>query len=291
MKRSIIASIVLLLCAVSVVRADEVRVQTLMVPDVIDDPVNILIFPHQMVQYANCLWGDIHRTAAEDFGIIFSPGPRFGALALWQQSGDLVPGFNFGYGRRLFRFDLGFSGMYMSDHKHFGIGVGRTFFSKRVDLSFQYNDDINTKWYRINQHSLFRKGDYILAYRYAFVQHREPNDYLNHRIALSIQRLVLSEGFVHVSAEYIIQSGDFFEDFLDLYAGAELPLSRTFVFRLGMMEELNADMVPISFEFQPGIGMRIREFTLDFQFNKDRLHHKEATLVNSFGVDLNFGGF
>ncbi len=282
---------VLLLCAVSMVRADEVRVQTLMVPDMIDDPVNISIFPHHMVQYANCLWGDIHSTTAEDFGLILSPGPRLGALAVWQQSGDLIPGFNFGYGRRIFRFDLGLSGMFMSDHKHFGIGLGRTFFSKRIDLSFLYNDDVTTKWYRINLHSLVRKSDYILAYRYAYLQNREPLDYLNHKIALMIQRLVLSEGFVHVAAEYNVQRGDIEADFLDVYAGAELPLSQTFVLRLGMKEELNSDWEPIGFEFQPGIGVRIRQFTLDFQINKDRLHHKEATIVNSFGVDLNFGGF
>jgi hypothetical protein len=282
---------VLLLCAAGLVRADEVRIQTLMVPDLIDDPVNISVFPHHVVQYANCLWGDIHRTAAEDFGFILSPGPRLGCLAVWQQSGDLIPGFNLGYGRRVLRFDLGLSGMFMSDHKHFGIGLGRSFFTKRVDLSFLYNDDIAEKWFRINQHALVRKGDYVLAYRYSYFQHREPLDYLNHKIAFMIQRLVLSEGFVHVAAEYNIQRGDLETDYLDLYAGAELPLSRTFVLRLGMMEELNSEWVPIWFEFQPGIGVRIRQFTLDFQFNKDRLQDKDEPLVNSFGVDLNFGGF
>lgn len=265
--------------------------QTLMVPDLIDDPANITVFPHHINQYVNCLWGDIKRTTDEDFGLILAPASRLGALAVWQQSGNLTPGFNFGYGRGFYRFDLGLAGMTMNDHKHFSIGVGRVFFSKRIDLSFQYNDDLTMKWYRINQRTSVRRGDYVLAYRYAYWQHREPLDYLNHKIALLIQRLVLSEGFVYAAAEYNINRGAYENDYLDLYAGVEMPLSRVFLLRLGMKESLNADWEPISFSFEPGLGVRIRDFKLDFQFNKNRLQDKEETLVNSFGVELNFGEF
>ena len=42
---------------------------------------------------------------------------------------------------------------------------------------------------------------------------------------------------------------------------------------------------------EPGISIRIREFTLDFHLNQERLYDKDVTLFNSFGLELNFGRF
>jgi len=291
MKRTAIISIIVCLLAVIPARANESRIATFIIPDLIDDPINISAFPHQINLYPNYFWGDIGRMKPEAFGIIIMPGEKFGSFALWQTSRPITEGFNVGYARSVFNFDVGVSGMYLNDYKHFGVGLGRTYFSKRIDLSFLMNDETNNQWYRVNEHLLFRQGDFIIAERYSFVKNHAPYEYVNHKFAPIIQRMILNEGFVYLAAEYNNQSGSIETDYTDIFAGVELPLNRTFALRLGAVEHLNEDFIPTSYLVQPGISVRIREFNFDFLLNKNRFFDRQEPLINSFGLDLNYGRF
>jgi len=291
MKRTAILSIIICLFTVTLAHGNATRMATFMIRDLIDDPLNIAAFPNQISLYPNCLWGDISRTDPEDYGIILSPSETIGALTIWQSIGSPVSGFNIGYGRQLFNFDVGVSGMYLSDYKHFGVGVGRTFFSKRIDLAFLMNDETNNQWLKFNEHALFRTGDFILAERYSFGKHEGLLDYTEHIITPFIQRLIMNEGFVYVAADYTILNGDLENQFTDVYAGFELPLNRTFILRLGIQESFNEDFIPMSYQIQPGLGLKIREFGIDLKINKDRLIIRDRPLFTSVGIDLNFGRF
>lgn len=262
-----------------------------MVRDLIDDPLNIAAFPNQLSLFPNCLWGDVSRFDPEDYGIILTPSDAIGSFAIWQSPEAPVEGFNIGYGRQLFNFDVGFSGMYLTDYKHFGVGIGRTFFSKRFDLAFLMNDDTGNQWYKINEHALIRKGDFILAERYSFSQIQGPPDYNEHVITPFIQRLILNEGFVYLAADFVIETGDLDNNYTNAYAGFELPLNRTFILRMGVMESFDEDFIPMGYQVRPGIGMKIREFGIDLQINKDRLIIRDRPLFTSVGIDLNFGRF
>jgi len=46
-----------------------------------------------------------------------------------------------------------------------------------------------------------------------------------------------------------------------------------------------------SWQVEPGIGLRIRDFRLDLHLNKDRFFDKEQTFFRSFGLDFDFGRF
>lgn len=291
MKRTAILSIIICLFTVTLAHGNATRITTFMIQDLIDDPINIAAFPNQISLFPNYLWGDISRLDPEDFGIILAPSDAIGAFAVWQSQESPVQGFNIGYGRRLFNFDVGFSGMYLSDYKHFGVGIGRTFFSKRIDLSFLMNDDAADQWYKINEHALVRKGDFILAERYSYTNYQTAFEYERHVITPFIQRLILNEGFVYLAADFVIQKGDIEEDYTELYAGVELPLNRTFILRLGIEENFDSSFVPMGYQIRPGIGMKIREFGIDLQINKDRLIIRDRPLFTSVGIDLNFGRF
>jgi len=291
MKITAILSIIICLFTVTLAHANATRIATFMIQDLIDDPVNIAAFPNQISLFPNYLWGDISRTDPEDFGIILAPSDKIGAFSVWQSNQSVPQGFNVGYGRQIFNFDIGITGMYLDDYQHFGIGLGRTFFSKRIDLSFLMNDAANDQWWRINEHLLFRKGDFILAERYSYAKYQEPYGYDRHVITPFIQRLILNEGFVYLAAEFVIQQGDIETDYTDVFAGLELPLNQTFILRLGIVENFNQDFVPVGYQIQPGIGLKIREFGIDFLFNKGRLSDHENPLFNSAGLDLNFGRF
>jgi hypothetical protein len=291
MKRTAILSIIICLFTVTLAHANATRIATFMIQDLIDDPVNIAAFPNQISLFPNYLWGDISRTVPEDFGIILSPSDKFGAFSVGQTNRPITQGFNIGYGRQIINFDIGISGMYLTDYKHFGVGIGRTFFSKRFDLAFLMNDETDNQWWRINEHMLIRKGDFILAERYSFIKNHLPYSYDQHLITPFIQRLILNEGFVYLAAQFVIQKGDIENDYTDVYAGVELPLNRTFILRLGVVENFNDDFVPIGYQIQPGLGLKIREFGIDFLLNKGRLSDHNDPLVNSVGLDLNFGRF
>jgi hypothetical protein len=291
MKKTAILSIIICLFTVTLAHANATRIATFMIQDLIDDPVNIAAFPNQISLFPNYLWGDISRTGPEDFGIILAPSDKIGAFSLWQSDQSVPQGFNVGYGRQIFNFDVGISGMYLTDYKHFGIGLGRTFFSKRFDLSFLMNDDANNQWFKVNEHLLVRKGDFVLAERYSYTKYQAALEYERHVITPFIQRLILNEGFVYLAAEFVIQQGDVEEDYTEVYAGVELPLNRTFILRLGVEEKLNEDFVPIGYQIQPGLGIKIREFGIDLLLNKGRISGHDNPMFNGVGLDLNFGRF
>jgi hypothetical protein len=291
MKRTAILSIIICLFTVTLAHGNATRTATFMIRDLIDDPLNIAAFPNQIPLFSNCLWGDISRTDPEDYGIIIKPGDAIGAFTIWQSQDAPVNGFNLGYGRQLFNFDFGISGMYLEDYRHFGVGIGRTFFSKRFDLSFLMNDNAADQWFKINEHALIRRGDFILEERYSYSQIDGPLEYSEHVITPFIQRLILNEGFVYLAADFVIETGDVDQHFTNAYAGFELPLNRTFILRLGVMETFDEDFIPMNYQIQPGIGMKIREFGIDFLFNKARLSDHDSPLLNSVGLDLNFGRF
>lgn len=260
-----------------------------MAGDYIDDMINIGLYPHQMVMYENSLYGDI-TTELEDYGIIFAPDIKYGAFGCWQ-SPEPARGFNVGYAINLFKFDVGVSGSPVKDHMQFGFGIGRAYFSKRFDLSFLVSDELNDKWFKFNLRCAWRKGDFIIVPKYTLDYTREPYEYNRHRIGLMLQRLILNEGFVYFIAETDLSRGDIEDDYTHIHAGLEIPLSRRIALIFGIKENFSNGFESPEWQIEPGISLHIREFTLDFHLNQDRLFNKNATLINSFGLDLNFGRF
>lgn len=261
----------------------------LMAQDYIDDLINIGIYPHQITIFRNNLYGDIAQDM-EDYGIILTPDIKYGAVAFWQ---DALPDgkFNLGYGINLHKFDIGAFGSLVKDRTQFGFGFGRTFFTRRVDLSFIVNNELNDEWFQFNLRFSQRKSDFIIVPKYKLNYVTEPYEYSNHIIGLLLQRLVLNEGFVFFIAEYDFSRGDIESNYTNVYAGFELPVSRMVVLRLGVSEQFTDGFETPTWQLEPGIGLLIKGFNFDLHLNKDRLSDKDASLINSFGLDLNFGRF
>jgi len=286
MRRVIALFVFCLFIITGIARANSVRMKTLTVGDYIDDVINIRVYPHQILIYQNTIYGDIERDD-EDFGIIVAPQEKFGSFACWH-----TDRFNLGYARSLFKFDIGGFGSPIKDHLQFGFGIGRAFFTRRLDFSFISNGEANKEWYQLNLRFSRRKGDFVIVPKYTLTNYfDQPPEYVNHRIGFLLQRLILNEGFVYIAPEYQINEGDIRDDFSYFYAGLELPLNKTFVLRFGSMEKLSEEFELMEMNVEPGIGLRIREFNIDFHLNKKRLADEDAPLIDAFGVDLNFGRF
>jgi hypothetical protein len=273
----------------SIALGSETRMNTFMAGDYIDDIVNIAVYPQHIVMYQNNLYGDIAHQL-EDFGIIITPDIKYGAGACWQRS-TFSGGFNIGYGINVRRFDLGIFASPVEDYWRYGLGVGRTLFDRRFDISFIVRDEFVVEQYEFNVRCKRRRGDFIIMPKYALDHIREPYQYTTHTFGLMVQRLILNEGFVYFIAEYELNRGDITTDYTNIYGGLELPLSRMVVLRLGVWEQFTDGFNVPETKIEPGISLRIREFTIDFHLDKDRLFDKELTFFNSFGLDLNFGRF
>ncbi|UCG93086.1 MAG: hypothetical protein JSV97_05115 [candidate division WOR-3 bacterium] len=289
MKKVIVVICSCIFAVMSVAWANETRMATLMAGDYIDDIVNIAVYPHHIVMYQNNLYGDI-TSELEDYGIVIAPDIKYGAVAFWQK-GVSSGGFNLGYAIKFRKFDIGILFSPVENHLQYGFGIGRTFFNRHFDLSFIVNDATNDEWYQFNFSGRQRRGDYVIMPKYALNHIRAPFEYTRHNFGLMLQRLILNEGFVYFIAEYELQRGDISTDYTNFYAGLELPLTRIVVLRLGVHEQFIDGFERSDTRIEPGIGLRIREFNLDFHLNQDRLFDKEVTFFNSFGLDLNFGKF
>lgn len=289
--KKITVTIICLVVMVNLVQASQTRMTTLMAGDYIDDITNIGIYPQHIIVYENNLYGDITRDV-KHFGMIIAPKKMYGAFACWQnnRSGN---GFNVGYAINLHRFDIGISGSPVEDNERFGIGVGRTFFGRRFDISFLLGNGTNEEWYKFNLRLSGRKGDYVIVPKYSLAFHQEPYDYNRHKIGIMLKRLILNEGFVFCVAEYELSRGDIDSDYTYVYGGFELPISRRIVLRSGARERFTEGFESPEWEIETGFSVRIREFSFDFHINTDTLFQDEFTLFifNSFGLDLNFGRF
>ncbi len=257
-----------------------------MVGDYIDDPVNIDIYPHQINLFPNFFYGDI-LSSNTDYGLIITPVDKYGGIAFWQHKN-----FNIGYGIILKKIEFGIMGSPVKDHSRLGIGIGYSTFNRRIDFSGIVNNETNVnEGYNFNLRLLIRKAEYVIVPRYAVNIQSAPYDYQSHNIGLTLQRLILNDGFVFLGTEYLLRDGDINADFAYCFGGFELPLNKTFYLRIGAREEFNDDFVPTGWQIIPGLGLRIKEFNLDFHLNQARLFDEETTFVSSFGLDLSFGKF
>jgi hypothetical protein len=291
--KKIYAFCILLLCTVTLGLANQTRMGTLMTGDYVDDMVNIDLYPNHILAYHDNLYGDI--TARTDtnrisYGIVMTPNIKYGAFACWQ-NGQQNQTFNIGYAVEVLKFDIGISGSPVKDNYRYGIGIGRTFFDRRFDLAFVLNDRVNNDSYVLNLRLTSRKGDFVIVPKYSLEVLMEPVEYNKHTLGIMVQRLILNEGFVYFLAEYDFTRGDIQNDFTHLYAGFELPLNRRFGLLLGVKETFTDGFDAPEWQIEPGIGIRIREFTFDFHLNYERLFDKDVSFFKSFGIDLNFGRF
>ncbi|MGQ9701913.1 MAG: hypothetical protein ACUVQT_05615 [bacterium] len=271
---------------ISTIWANQTRMNTLMSGDYIDDPVNIGIYPQFINVFPNTFYGDIFSSAT-DFGMIMMPVEKYGAIAAWQHKN-----FNIGYGIAVRKLEFGIMGCPVKDHNRFGIGIGYSSFNSRIDISGIISDETNVnEGFNINLRLLKRMNEYILVPRYSLNIYSKPYDYQSHNIGLLLQRLILNDGFVFLGIEYLLCEGKIEADFSYCFAGFELPLNRTFILRMGARERFDEDFAPVDWQVEAGLGLRIREFNLDFHLNQDRLFNKRLTFFNSFGLDLNFGKF
>ncbi len=270
----------------SPVWANWTRMNTLMIGDYIDDPVNIDIYPQHINVFPNNFYGDI-LSSGTDFGVVITPIGKYGGVGFWQDKN-----FNIGYGITVKKFELGMMGSPVKDHYRFGIGLGYATIDMRVDLSGIINNETNlNEGYDFHLRLLKRKAEYILIPRYSLNIQSAPYDYQSHNIGLALQRLILNDGFAILGLEYLLREGDITPDRAYFFAGFELPLNKTFYLRMGAREEFDEDFVPQGWTVEPGIGLRIREFNIDFHLNQERFFNKETTFFKSFGIDLNFGKF
>ncbi len=259
---------------------------TLMVGDYVDDPVNMEIYPQHINIFPNAFYGDI-LSATTDFGMVLMPIEKYGGIAVWQHRR-----FNVGYGITVRKLEFGIAGCPVKDQYRFGMGVGYTTLNARLDISGFIMDEANVnEGYNVNLRLLMRKSEFVFVPRYALNILSAPYDYHSHNIGAVLQRLILNDGFVFLGAEYLFRDGDVTADFSCCFAGFELPLNRKFYLRIGVREEFNEDFVPTGWQVEPGIGLRMREFNIDFHLNQERLFDKEVTFFKSFGLDLNFGRF
>ncbi|MEO0206612.1 MAG: hypothetical protein ABIL22_08075, partial [candidate division WOR-3 bacterium] len=190
------------------------------------------------------------------------------------------------------KFELGIMGSPVKDRNRFGAGIGYSTFNARIDFSGIINNETNVnEGYNFNLRLLKRISEYVIIPRYSLGLQSEPYDYQSHNIGITLQRLILNDGFIFLGIEGLLREGDIDPDFAYCFAGFELPLNRTFYLRMGAREEFNEDLIPSKWQFEPGIGLRIREFNIDFHLNQERLFDKDTTFFCSFGLDLNFGKF
>jgi hypothetical protein len=289
MKKTIMV-ILFVLFASSGLWANQTRLDVLMTNDLVDDVVLIDQYPNHIIGYANALFGDIAGDIT-DYGITITPKKKFGALAFWQNADDMR-GFNIGYAVTLMRFDVGISVSPVTDHYRYAFGIGRTYFSKRFDLSVQYNDDIAGQWFDFAFRCTRQKGDFVIVPRYALSYVTEPDEYQTHRIALLVQRLVLSEGFVYLGGEYEFERGGAIDiDLTHFYAGLELPVFKKLVLLFGARETFTDGFESPVWTIQPGISMRLRDFRIDLHLNREWFFEDNVNILHSIGLDLNFGRF
>lgn len=280
---------VVLLLVVQIASANHTRMSTLMAGDYVDDIVNIDFYPHRVLTYANNLYLDI-GSDTKDFGVFFTPQEKYGALGVWQNP-LAENGFNIGYAKNLFDFDIGLSFSPNKDNLRFGLGVGRDFFDQYIEVSFLTRDgeieDVHSFRVRYSR----RWGDFNITPRYALDYVSDPLDLKKHRLGAVLQRIILNEGFVYVGAEYDFTRGDVEIDSTRILAGVELRLNRYLLLRCGVAEHFEGSFENATWQVEPGIGLKIRDFNLDFHLNEKRLFDKEQTFFSSFGLDFYFGRF
>jgi hypothetical protein len=287
-KRLLAISFVLVIGA-NLVQANYTRMSTLMAGDYVDDIIYTDLYPQRLLAFTNSLFLDI-KPGPEDFGVVFTPNPKYGVIACWQNP---TPdhGFNLGYAISLFKYDIGVSFSPVKDNTSFGLGIGRTFFDQRIDVSFLTFDGIAEKWNRFTVRYVRRISDYSIIPKYSFVYAFKPFEYGRHTIGAMLQREILNEGFVFLGAEYVFSYDEIEYDSTHIHAGVELKLNRLFVLRCGVVEDFNERFENAGWRVEPGIGLRVHDFSLDFHLNKDRLFDKEEPFFKSFGLDFNFGRF
>ncbi len=279
-------AVIILIALIGPLWANWTRMNTLMIGDYIDDPVNISFYPQHITVFSNNFYGDI-ISSKTDFGIVITPVEKYGGLAFWQNGN-----FNIGYGLTIKKIEIGIMGSPVKDHYQFGLGCGYATLDMRVDLTGVINNETNiNEGYDFRLRFLKRKSEYILIPRFALSINSEPYDYQSYNFGLALQRLILNDGFVILGMEYLLREGSLEADRVYFFAGFELPLNKTFYLRMGAREEFDEDFVPSGWDVEPGLGLRIRTFNLDFHLNQERLFDKETTFFKSFGLDLNFGKF
>lgn len=269
--------------------ANHTRMATLMTGDYIEDVIHTDLYPHRMVGYKNTVYLDI-MPGPEDFGIFISPLAKYGVVGAWQNPVALN-GFNVGYGVNLFKFDIGVSVSPVKDNIRFGIGAGRDLFNQYVEIAYLTLDGTPDKWHRLTARYTRRMGDFRIVPRYAVDFVMEPYDYTKHRGGFVVQRAILTEGFVYFGAEYEAGRGDIDYDSTRFHAGVEMKLGRIFVLRCGALERFTGSFENGQWQVEPGIGVRIRDFSVDVHLNQERLFDKEQTFFRSVGLDFNFGRF
>jgi hypothetical protein len=288
--KKIVTVILFVLIGITGLRANQTRLDVLMTSDLVDDIVLINQYPNHIFTYANALFGDFTGDIT-DYGIIITPDRKFGALAFWQNA-DAGQGFSIGYALNLIHFDIGFSVSPVTDHYQYGFGIGRTYFSRRFDLSFIINDEIDAQYYDAAFRCSRQRGDFIITPRYALRYVKEPDEMQNHRIALMIQRLVLSEGFVYLAGEYEFERGGTVDiDLTHFYAGLELPIFKKMTLLIGARETFIDGFESPTWTIQPGVSMRLRDFRIDLHLNRDWFFDDGENILHSIGFDLNFGRF
>ncbi len=275
---------------ISLLWANNTRMEVLAVGDYIDDIVNTALYPEQLPIYQNQLYGDITGSTSA-FGITIAPVPRYGCLGIWQKPDRGNNEFTIGYGVRFFRFRFGALFVPVKDHLQYGFSIGRRFFNRGFDLSFLINGQADDEWYNLNLRFFKQMDDYTVIPRYRLHYYKAPFDYQHHQIGLMLQRFILNEGFVFIAYEYDFCRGDIENDSTHFYAGLDLPLNRRFVLLLGFNENFVNSFETPQWHIEAGIGFRIREFHIDFKLNQDRFFNKDLTFISGAGIDLDFGRF
>jgi hypothetical protein len=287
-KKSVLVAFMLLLW-VQVVSANHTRMAALMAGDFIDDIVFVDLYPHCLIDYQNNLFLDIATNTA-DFGIIGTPNEKYGVLGFWQNP-SAENGFNIGYAVSLYKFDLGFSFSPNEDNLRLGFGIGRDLFDQSVEVSFLTIDGTVQDRHTLRVRYSRRMGDFRITPRYALEYVSDPVDFKKHKLGIMFQRIILNEGFVYAGAEYDFTRGDIEIDSIHIHGGVELRLNRYLVLRCGIVEHFENSFENGTWYIEPGIGLRIRDFSIDFHLNEERLFDKEQTFFKSFGLDFYFGRF
>ena len=281
--------VVMLILGVEIASANHTRMAALMAGDFLDDIVLVDMYPHHLIDYKNSLFLDI-ATNTRDFGIMGTPHDKYGVLGLWQNP-IAENGFNIGYAINLFKFDLGFSFSPNKDNLRLGFGVGRNFFDQNIEVSFLTFDGTAEDRHTFRLRYSRRMGDFHITPRYALEYVSNPVDFKKHKIGIMFQRMILNEGFVYAGAEYDFTRGDIEIDSTHIHGGVELRLNRFLVLRCGVAEHFEDSFDNGTWYVEPGIGLRIRDFSIDFHLNEERLFDKEQTFFQSFGLDFFFGRF
>ncbi|UCC12882.1 MAG: hypothetical protein JSW02_04995, partial [candidate division WOR-3 bacterium] len=234
MRRLLLVALCCMIAPIALGWASITRTEILMAGSYIDDIVYIDQYPHLLLAYANFLYGDIKQELS-GYGFIVSPEREYGAIGCWQNV-QVGQGFNIAYAIKLMNFDIGISGSPVTDHYRIGIGIGRAFFSRRIDVSFLATDAIDEESIDLDARIAGRRGDFILMPKYTLTVMQEPSEYNRHRLVIMLQRLILNDGFVYFIAEYDFTRGDIANDLTHVHAGLDLPLNRTFGVLFGVKE-------------------------------------------------------